>query len=584
MKIYDYVRLDIDTGEVLEEDSFEYSGPVSKCLEADRDASGGLSGTHGGQTDWGGGSEGIDAYNENRTKTFWDNITANIKYGPTVAFGIAVGKQIYKDFKEGVPSQYGYGENVGVPSPREGDSEEDFIKRFVDESGGDSSVIDGADATVATAQPGGTPENWWNAYNPGVDPSQSPFAQPAMQPTVQPGAEGVGTAPGAAEPFDPTQEYLKDPAVADAFGRAQAANPNWTASEWAKANAAERGVDMPIAPNALANDNIQINPGDIDPRTGQPFQPNAISPDQNVLGPGQTPPWGTGVHQASSDVYNTGIEDTDAMVKKGMADITNAEDQAEQALRQALSTGRGDINQALQQVTEQMKPYGDAGKAALKSVMGMLESGVPSMEEFRKSRTYQFPLEEMTRQIQRTAAVKGKFLDPSTMNEISRYAQDYASQRLSQFREEEYNVPLQQRMDVVTGVGLPAAGEIAGTSRWAGGAKAGLEESTGKSRAANRQWGSGARVGLGTWGTGTKTNLGQNYMQNVLQKGGQGIDWFRAGEPGKERQWTEDVGIPFAREQSDKAIQFARSQGKRNQQTSIWNTLFKGGAYALGSL
>lgn len=31
MKIYNMVKIDIDTGEVLEEDSFEYDGPIAKC-------------------------------------------------------------------------------------------------------------------------------------------------------------------------------------------------------------------------------------------------------------------------------------------------------------------------------------------------------------------------------------------------------------------------------------------------------------------------------------------------------------------------------------------------------------------------
>jgi hypothetical protein len=31
MKIYEYVRIDIETGEILEEKSFEYEGPIAKC-------------------------------------------------------------------------------------------------------------------------------------------------------------------------------------------------------------------------------------------------------------------------------------------------------------------------------------------------------------------------------------------------------------------------------------------------------------------------------------------------------------------------------------------------------------------------
>jgi len=31
MKIYNHIKIDIDTLEVLEEDSFEYNGPIAEC-------------------------------------------------------------------------------------------------------------------------------------------------------------------------------------------------------------------------------------------------------------------------------------------------------------------------------------------------------------------------------------------------------------------------------------------------------------------------------------------------------------------------------------------------------------------------
>lgn len=49
MKIYTYVKIDIDTGETLEEEFFEYSGPLALCAEDD---TGGY-----GQRDFGGGAE-----------------------------------------------------------------------------------------------------------------------------------------------------------------------------------------------------------------------------------------------------------------------------------------------------------------------------------------------------------------------------------------------------------------------------------------------------------------------------------------------------------------------------------------------
>lgn len=38
MKIYNYVKLDIETGEILDEESFEYHGPIAKCDGGDSDS------------------------------------------------------------------------------------------------------------------------------------------------------------------------------------------------------------------------------------------------------------------------------------------------------------------------------------------------------------------------------------------------------------------------------------------------------------------------------------------------------------------------------------------------------------------
>ncbi|KKM70513.1 hypothetical protein LCGC14_1439950 [marine sediment metagenome] len=165
---------------------------------------------------------------------------------------------------------------------------------------------------------------------------------------------------------------------------------------------------------------FQAPPG-ATPKTGEPG-PNALSPraiPQTDAGPYQDArnvfDYSTGVIDTTMDrgmnAINRGVGQMRGDITTGMgqmrgdittgmnqmmAEFTQAEQKAEAALKQALATGRGDVTTALQQVTQEMRPYGMAGEKALQNVMGMIKSGVPSMEEFRKSRTYQSPLEEMT--------------------------------------------------------------------------------------------------------------------------------------------------------------------------------------------
>ena len=241
-----------------------------------------------------------------------------------------------------------------------------------------------------------------------------------------------------------------------------------------------------------------------------------------------------------------------------------------------------------------MRPYDIAGKKALENVMGMIQSGVPSMEEFRKSRTYQSPLEDMSQNMQRLAAVKGQFLDPATINAINQKAQDYGSQRWNEFQENEYWRPMQANMNVAQNIGMPASGRIADASQWAGGTKAQMEQNTGNSLAQNaqwggagragaQQWGAGAKTDLGMWGSGQKTGIGQNYIQNMLNKGNQGIQWYNAGEGQKERDWTQNIGMPWAEQQSDKAMDMYARTSQKNQQNSIWNSVIGGVGNIFGS-
>jgi hypothetical protein len=44
MKIYNMVKLDMDTGEILEEDSFEYDGPLALAVDGPSGADGGPDG------------------------------------------------------------------------------------------------------------------------------------------------------------------------------------------------------------------------------------------------------------------------------------------------------------------------------------------------------------------------------------------------------------------------------------------------------------------------------------------------------------------------------------------------------------
>jgi len=39
MKIYEYIQIDIDTGEVIEEVSYDYTGPVAQCGKGGGDIS-----------------------------------------------------------------------------------------------------------------------------------------------------------------------------------------------------------------------------------------------------------------------------------------------------------------------------------------------------------------------------------------------------------------------------------------------------------------------------------------------------------------------------------------------------------------
>ena len=83
-----------------------------------------------------------------------------------------------------------------------------------------------------------------------------------------------------------------------------------------------------------------------------------------------------------------------------------------------------------QQTREDLSPYREAGKNALKQynkTIGGDYSGFTSAPD------YQFGLEQGEKALGRAQAARGNYFSPRAMNELSRYGQGYGSQRLTNY-------------------------------------------------------------------------------------------------------------------------------------------------------
>ena len=125
MKIYNKIVIDMKTGDVIEEDSYEYSGPVAKCLDFFGDMMGGISGLFGGNYDVGGfggapgpgegGGGGLGSYGG----YVGDMIGNAMGGGPMVSGGIGGGmfpannQQTQPNIMDWLTNLFGDGADIG---------------------------------------------------------------------------------------------------------------------------------------------------------------------------------------------------------------------------------------------------------------------------------------------------------------------------------------------------------------------------------------------------------------------------------------------------------------------------------------
>lgn len=105
---------------------------------------------------------------------------------------------------------------------------------------------------------------------------------------------------------------------------------------------------------------------------------------------------------------------------------------------------------------EDLTPWREAGGEAVNTLSQMVQAG-PG--DYTQSPGYAFRLGEGEKAIERSAAARGSALDPSTMNALQRYGQNYATQDYDNFLNRYYQslTPYQS----LSGVGLTATGSTA---------------------------------------------------------------------------------------------------------------------------
>lgn len=197
----------------------------------------------------------------------------------------------------------------------------------------------------------------------------------------------------------------------------------------------------------------------------------------------------------------------------------NAIDKASNAQVNAARDAKSDLANQYGQTQGYLKPYQEAGTAALAQLQSQFGTGGKtfSMADFQQDPGYAFRLAEGQKALERSGAARGMTLSGAQAKALMSYGQGAASQEYSnaynRFNNDQNT--LYSRLYGQSQLGLNAAGQGANLSNAYGNALAGATSDIGNAEAAGtmakyRNWQTQDSRAAGAWGASSGSGSGSN--------------------------------------------------------------------------
>lgn len=285
---------------------------------------------------------------------------------------------------------------------------------------------------------------------------------------------------------------------------------------------------------------------------GDPYVENRVTPGNQ---------YGT-----IEDMYRANLPNLQNALKTGRGDYDEAYNRAVSHMEEAWSRGERNVNKMLSETREILRPYGEAGEAAL----GRLDQAMAGdFSSFRESPDYRFRLEEGRKALVNQLSAMGQTgasggqMSGAFGRAITELGQGMASTEYGNW----WN-----RNQGLVNTGLQARGAEANALTSAGGTLANLASDVGSGKSTAAQFTGRGKSDLTRDIADMTTRYGiaarSADVNNALKSEALGIDWAKVSlaesEADKDRIWSERM--------ADKGYDIWSNENQRNRQDDWWRT------------
>ena len=624
MKIYNYVRIDMDTGKTLEEDSFEYDGPMALCIDpgAESEAGGGFGSMEGDEDGGFGGGEGSvdDIFAELSTmtgipqddlinrdlfpvaqKSFWGKArtVGEFAFNPIGSFA-KYGYGQYQASKQAAQNAFSRGEFPTL------EAAQDYVNSVarrpdIEQNVTTSGVGQGEGYAGANAR-NWTNEQWaqgmandpertqrlWNKYRGGPmpesitdpagggQPGGPGDTRPTQDPNAPPGGWYIpqgGQAPGGSQPFQPPGQG----GPSNPVGRV---DPNVPPGGWGAPQGGQIPGEIGGGPsNPVGRVDPNVPPGG----WGAPQGGQAPVSGMSRIAPGDT----RGTPTAGNrlwEMYGRGDEALQNALTTGRGDITGARDLSIEDVNRMYNTGYKDIWDTYRDAEGMYQPYREAGERGL----GRLEEKtMAGPGEWKTSDAYGVMQERSLDALEQAASQKGNLGSGALKKAILGETQKNLALDEQRFLDNYYRSLEPEQY--LTGVGMGATGATTQLGAQAAGTSAQLGAQTGQTLADVRQRAGSQMSDLGYNVANTRAGYGLSAadigIREGLSRDELERDYAQLGLqerlPWREQQFRKDVEMPWSERMAERGYEIYGKESDRNRQQGWWNNLFNLGSSAI---